>query len=90
MDIQSRFEKYHTDNPIVFDLFEKYARTVMKLGYEKYSAKAICERIRWHMHFDVKDTNFKLNNNYTSRYARLLASTNPVFADFFRNRNLRA
>ena len=90
--IQERFEDFDAEHPEVFELFVRFSKELIAAGHTSYSADAILHRIRWH--FDVnakKDGGFKINNNFTSRYARKLATANPTeFGEFFRFRNLRS
>lgn len=86
--IDRDFLKFHTDNPIVWELFTKFTLRLIERGFKHYSADAICHRIRWEVDVEIKDGEFKLNNNYTSRYARLFHKTFPQYAGFFRNRTL--
>lgn len=91
MTIQHKFEEFHKDNPNVFRLFRRYSRMAKDAGSTQYSAKAIFERVRWHVNIATRSKDaFKLNNNYTSRYARMLADTDSSFTDFFVNRKLRS
>lgn len=90
MDIELKFWTFHFANPHVYELFKKYAEDVLHAGYEHYGIKAIFERVRWHMDIDTEGgEGFKLNNNYTSRYARLLSQEDKRFCGFFRNRQLK-
>jgi hypothetical protein len=87
-NMDDRFWEYHRANPHVFILFARFAMQVKHNGHDHYSAKAIFERVRWHFSVETTGEDFKLNNNYTSRYARLLAEEYPEFEGFFRNREL--
>ena len=89
MSIDSDFQQYHADNPHIYRLFTRFAERALDAGFATYSSKSIFERLRWHMHFDSKDKDdFKINNNYTSRYARMLMEDDPRFDGFFRTRGL--
>ncbi len=86
--LERKFWAYHNQNPHVFELFERFAKEAARL-HGHYGAKAIFERVRWHMDVETVDAEeFKLNNNYTSRYARLFMLKNPGFDGFFRTREL--
>lgn len=88
--IDVKFWEYHENNPIVFSAFKMFAEEVKNRGYDHYSAKAIFERVRWHLQFETdSDDGFKINNSYTSRYARLLVNEFPEFEGFFRTRVLK-
>jgi hypothetical protein len=51
----------------------------------------IWEAMRWERFLLTKDIEkYKLNNNYPSRYARLIVENNPEFEGFFETRKLRS
>lgn len=55
------------------------------------SMKAVFERLRWYVRFELKSKDpFKLNNDYTSHYARLVMKNESDLSDFFELRKLRA
>lgn len=88
---EERFAEYHRKNPLVFQLFERYAREALRRGKGRFGAKAVMERVRWEVYFDKKDdAPFKINNNWTARYVRLLEEKFPEFRGFFEKRKLRA
>ena len=84
--IVDRFVDYHKANPHVYDLFKKFARELLTKGLRHYGAKAIMERIRWHIEVETACDDFKINNNYTSCYTRLLINEDPIFKNFFDTR----
>lgn len=89
MTLDEKFELYHKQNPQIFELFQKFARRAKQAGFKRFGAKAIMERVRWEVYIeDPSDEQFKINNNYTSRYVRLLEKTNPEFKGFFEKRTL--
>ena len=89
--IQEAFENYHHDNPKVYEFFKKYSFLAIERDYKKYSAKQILGRARWHLEFEAKgDCEYKINDAFTSRYARLFASDFPEHADFFNYRHIRS
>ena len=83
-----RFNEYHTKNPQVFKMFRRFAEEARASGLKHFGAKAVIERVRWETAISGSGS-FKVNNNYTSRYARLLEIVDPSFKGFFRNRELR-
>lgn len=85
-EIFSKFQTYHYDNIHVYELFKKFSLEV-KSVQPFYGAKAIMERIRWEMDMSTVGDRFKINNNYTSFYARLLASESSEFEHFFKTRS---
>lgn len=93
MNIQEQFEQFHNANPRVYSTLVKYTRIVKAAGFTRYSIKSLFERVRWHHEFEsalVSNTDFELNNNFHSRYARKLMAENPEFAGLFQTRRLTA
>lgn len=64
-------------------LFEKLALEVRALGFERYSARAIIHRIRWHETIEKGNREFKCNNNWTPAMARWIAAKHLHMAEFF-------
>lgn len=88
--IQREFEEFHRANPHVYELLCKYARQVKDAGRSRYSMDAIFHRIRWHVRIELRKADpFKLNDHYTSRYARLVMEREPDLKDFFETRELK-
>ena len=89
--IDAAFAQFHAANPRVYELFTTYARQVKAAGHAHYSADAILHRIRWHIAIEtVSDDGWKINNNFSSRYARTLMADLPgEFAGFFELRVLK-
>lgn len=77
-----KFKQFHRDNPHVYDLFDRFTRELIDAGFRRYGAKAVMERIRWHVTTRTKGE-FKISNNHTAYYARLWSITNPEHARFF-------
>ncbi len=88
--IQANFEKFHAENPHVYQLFCRFTQQMRDSGCEHGGAKMIAERIRWETGVvTTSDPPVKLNNNYTSRYARMWMRDYRC-AGFFRIRELAA
>lgn len=84
------FDEWLEQNPLVWELFERFTFEAIAAGMRRYSADAICHRIRWHVEIETCDRDgFKLNNNHVAYLARLFAKKNPKHADFFRLRAQR-
>lgn len=82
-------QNYHKERPEVWGLFCKFTLEQIKKGFKNYSAQhGIFARIRWESDkpdFDGKST-FKINNNYSSIYARAFMNKYPEHEGFFRTR----
>jgi hypothetical protein len=90
LNIQESFDEYHRNNPTIYRLIIKYALEAKSSGYPHYSINGIFERIRWHINIESDGSKFKLNNNYRSRYVRLIETYYPELRGFFRMRELLA
>ena len=70
----------------VADKFEQLALKISRDGWPKYSARAIMERIRWHMHIEQGNRDFKCNDHWTPVLARWFIAEHPEFDGFFETR----
>lgn len=71
----------------VVALFEQLALRIARTGFERYSARAVLHRIRWHYQIDKGDRGFKANNNWTPRLARWFMEKHPELDNFFETRS---
>jgi len=98
--IQESFEEYHKNNPKVYRLFKKLAFKAIKAGKKRISFKMILNVIRWEIFIGPVNPNLfdqpnefsdmKINDAYSSRYARLFAADYPKHADKIELRELRS
>ncbi len=89
--IQERFEEFHRANPAVYALLVRFAREAHAAGARGVGIGALWERLRWHVAVEVRSGDgYRLNNDYRSRYARLIAGEHPELAGLFETRKLRA
>jgi len=88
--IQAAFESFHAEHPEVYAMFRDYAAKARAAGFTRFSADMICHRIRWYHHVERGARDFKINDHFTSRYARKLMSDDASFAGFFETRVLRS
>ncbi len=91
VSIQEAFEAFDLANPIVFLTLVNLARMAQARGRRKLGIGALWERMRWEL---VVETNggddFKLNNNYRSRYARKILAECPDLDGIFETRELKS
>jgi hypothetical protein len=84
--IQKDFELFHFRNPQVYNILKNLAFRYLKAG-RRAGIKHLWEVMRWEMFVQTKDEGeFKLNNNYASRYARLLMKQETALQGFFDTR----
>lgn len=76
-ELEAKFNKYHRDNPHVYRLLLRFTLEALRAGKNNWGMKGVYERARWYADIETKGDSFKLNNNYTAFYSRLLMSENP-------------
>jgi len=76
----------------VSNKFIRLAIGLKRSGFKSFGAKAIVERIRWHMMVKAgpDGDGFKINNSMTSRLSRFAEERAPELEGFFRKRQLRS
>lgn len=91
LTIQERFYIFHNANPTVFNALRQMALQQKARGANRGSIKALMETLRWLHQLTVNpdDSGFKLNNNFTALYARLLMDQEPALEGFFETRARR-
>ena len=98
--IQLAFDEYHSTNPLVYDEFKKLAFTAIDSGKSKISFKLMLNVVRWESYLKTSETTdvtlnsesvkFKINDAYSSRYARLFITEFPQHSPKIELRQLRA
>ncbi len=86
------FLAYHHAHQEIYAKFRLIADQLYRRGVRHYSAKAICEVIRYQTLVSAKGPGepFKVNNSAISRYARLLMAEDARFVGWFELRALRS
>jgi len=75
LTIEARFAEFHRSNPHVYTLLRDLALAKAEQGARRISTKLLFEELRaGGVAAATGDDPYRLNNIYTSRYARLLAS----------------
>ena len=87
-----KFHAFHEANPEVYEQLVDLALSLRWRGYSKFGISLIWERLRWDymMEADDPSSEFKLNNNYRSFYARLLMKQEPLLRNVFHTRRSEA
>ena len=78
-----KFKQFHVDNPLVYDLFKRFADEAKSSGRQRFSHWMIANRIRWYTSVETHGSEYKLSNDFISLYARLLVYHCPEFEGFF-------
>lgn len=84
------FLTYHHENMWIWQGFKAKALELRSSGRRHFGAKAIMESLRYEYCLANPDKDFKINNNYTSIYARVAAARVPELKEFFEVRELTA
>ncbi len=88
--IQARFQVYHDAHPEVYEYLLQLAQDLYSRGFRHYGIGALFEKVRWHFSVEKGLEDFRLNNNYRSRYARLMMEREPELDGFFELRELKS
>jgi len=83
LSLAERFSAFHEANPHVYSGLRDLALQLKRRGRERYGLKGLFEILRWRHALETTDADFKLNNSYTSLYARLLMANEPELDGFF-------
>jgi hypothetical protein len=89
--IQKQFRRFDAQHPEIYQEFCQIAQNLLQRGRSYYGSKAILEVIRYHRILSGKSETetFKINNTYSSRYARKLMEEDDRFRVFFELRELK-
>lgn len=89
--IDERFRDFHAANPDVYDGLVRLARAGKARGAKKLGIEQLYAVLRWETFMRTsRDSGFKLNDHFTSRYARLIMEQEPDLAGIFEIRRLRS
>lgn len=89
--IDTRFAAFHEANPHVYSELVTLARQLHARGYRRIGIELLFSVLRWRsmLRTTADAYGFKLNDHYTSRYARLIMTREPELAGLFALRSLR-
>ena len=87
-EMREQVQRFHDDNPEVWDLFVRFTLQKINRGFSHYSARGIFHRIRWETDDPSyeKGVEFKLNDHHSPFYARRFMKMYPEHEGFFRTR----
>ena len=87
--LDARFARFHAANPHVYRALVALAMPLVRAGCRRIGVKLLIEKLRYEYALATAGDEFRLNNNYTSRYARLLVADHPELRDIIEQRELR-
>lgn len=88
MSIDERFAIFAQEHPEVLSRLIELALDAKARGYKRYSLKALWEVLRFSAD-PMASEKYKLPNELTSRYARLVMEVSPDLAGFFVIKSLK-
>lgn len=88
--IQERFEAFERANPWVLTSLIRLADSYRRRGARRIGIKHLIEVLRWEFHKATEGDEFKLNNSFTSRYARAIRQARPDIGELIETRELKA
>lgn len=89
MSISEDFQIFHEHNRGVYDFIVRQARSLKDIGHRKVGIGMLWEVLRW-SRMQTTGEDYKLNNNFRSRYARLIMEQEPDLRGIFDIRELRS
>lgn len=89
LSIQDRFEAFHAANPWVFEALKRLALDARSRGRTRIGIGQLTEVLRWEYGRATRGDDFKINNDFRSRYARLLMAVVPELDGVFETRELK-
>jgi len=89
--IQGRFEAFDREHPEIYRALVRLARSNVRMGLERFSIDYLFHILRWRtLRRSRGAEDFRLNDHFTSRYARLIERREPDLRGCFSLRGLRA
>ncbi|MDX2880838.1 hypothetical protein [Streptomyces ipomoeae] len=89
LTIQQRFEAFHALNPWVLRALTRLTVDCVEKGFARIGIGMLFELLRYQYGAATKGDEFALNNDYRSRYVRLLLDEHPEWTSLFEVRALR-
>lgn len=87
--ISERWAEFHLRNPHVYTALESLALRKQASG-EAFGIKALWEECRYELHGIEEVGSYKLNNDFTALYARLLIERHPSLETVLKVRKRKA
>jgi len=84
--MQGCFERFHRLNPHVLRTIEELVEMMRERGVTQWGMKGVFEVLRWQYAMQTGGEAYKLNNNYTAFYVRVVVGRYPNLDGFFKMR----
>lgn len=89
LTIEQRFDRFHADNPHVFEEMLRLARARLTRGETFISVKALWEELRTTLKARSAE-GYRLNNSFTACYGRALLEAEPALAGVIETRRRKS
>ena len=90
LTIDEAFAEFHEKNPHVYRNLRHLALQAVQSGRKKLGIRLLWERLRWEYLVRTVHKDYNMNNNFRSRYARLLMANEPALNGAFETRELKS
>lgn len=90
LTLAEQFMAFHRANPQVYRALRLLALNLVSTGRRRGSINQLFEVLRYEYALRTAGDEYKLNNNWRSRYARLLMENEPILRGWFETRDLRS
>jgi hypothetical protein len=80
---KAAWETWHSNNPQIWEYFEKFTLDAIKANKSKISHWLIINRIRWETSIVTTGSDFKISNNFIAFYARKWKEVYPQYEYIF-------
>ena len=84
---EERATLFHKLNPHIYDIVVDMSLSMKRSGWKKAGIRMIWERLRWLYAVKTQGGIYKLNDHYTSFYARWVMENVPELQNFFEVRS---
>lgn len=86
---EEQFQKFHSENPGVYEFIRDRALRLKRHGYSKWSIEEIWNNLRWVRQCKTTGKPYALDNNFKAFYVALLLDREPSLEGFFDVRKRR-
>ena len=88
--IERQFREFHLKNRHVYAALEGLALNAHKAGVKRLGIGALVETLRYSAALQTRGSEYKINNNFRSLYARMLIRNRPELRDLLELRVRRS
>ena len=89
LGIDAQFGAFHALNPWVYEHLVRMTYDLKARGNNRVGMGMLFEVLRWQAAMSTTGIDFKLNNNFRSRYARLIMANHEQLNGIYETRTLR-